>query len=158
MQIFGVILPLTQQRRNGQTDVKQQIWVELPKKGVKPYNCFQSQGRVKQNLTEQAYSSYCFFSCRVNSTLNSFLCQATVSVILHQSSLKWACFIICHAYVSHHAKLECHTQNTVQNTTIKLQVKNWSSLRCSGDLEWRSRLSDRQRLYRHLSQTILVSS
>ena len=43
---------------------------------VKPIHnkCFQSQGHMKQNLTKHAH---CMLSCRDNSTLIFFLCQAT---------------------------------------------------------------------------------
>ena len=48
---------------------------------VGPYKCCQSEGHVKQNLTEHAY---CLLTgtCRVNSTLNFCLGHATMT--LHQ--------------------------------------------------------------------------
>ena len=42
---------------------------------VKQSKCFHGQGLVKQNLTKHAN---CLLSCRDNSTLNVFRCQATV--------------------------------------------------------------------------------
>ena len=80
---------------------------------VKPYICFQSQGHVKQNLTEH---TYCLLSCRDNSTLNFPLCQATAT--LHQGQ--------GHRYQYDHympcISLYRHAQ-FVRDITIKLQVK-----------------------------------
>ena len=72
-------------------------------------NCFQSQCHVKHHLTEHAY---CFCSCRDHSALDVFLCQATVT--LHQGQChRNEHTQIRHAYVYHHAKLECHNINSV---------------------------------------------
>ena len=53
--------------------------------------------------------------------------------------------IICHASVYRHAKIECCSLNIVRDITIKLQMNNLLSLRCSCDLEQRLRSSDWQR-------------
>ena len=50
---------------------------------VKPYNCFQSQGRVKQNFNGHAY---CLLSCRDNATLIFFICQVTVTLYQGQGN------------------------------------------------------------------------
>ena len=42
---------------------------------------------------------------------------------------------ICHAEVYRHAKLECHTLNTVRYITIIVRVYHVSRLRRSSDLE-----------------------
>ena len=106
---------------------------------IKPYTCFQSQNHVKQNVSEHAY---CLRSCGVNSTLNSSLCQATVT--LHQGQGRGNEHgHIRYVYVYRHAKFECHSLNIVRYITIKLQVTTLSSLCRSCGLELRSRSSDK---------------
>ena len=53
---------------------------------------------------------------------------------------------IWHAKVYRHARFDCQSINIIRSITIKLHIKNLSSLRCNCDLEWRLRASDWQRL------------
>ena len=63
-------------------------------------------------------------------------------VTLHQGQDDWNEHEhICHTYIYRHAKCECHSLNTVKISII-VQFKHLLSLRCSCDLERRTRSSD----------------
>ena len=110
----------------------------MKNKMVKPYPCFQSQGTVKQNLTEHAY-------CLVID--NVFLRQATVT--LHQGQghrnehdhnylscinlpscqvvVMW--FYVLRCQGNKHAKFECYSLNIFRDAVVTLnegQYHRWT--------------------------------
>ena len=94
----------------------------------------QSQGHVKKWST--VVVSLMLVAClsRDNSALEFCLCRPTMT-LHHGQGHRDEHELICHAQVYRHAKIECHSLNTVRDMASLVQVKHLSRLKRSCDLE-----------------------